>query len=208
MGLDLVTLAEYKAYTGMKSTEEDSQLTALITYCSAFVKNICNRSFIDYVDDAKVSIFKGGDYLCPLETPLISVTSVEYSTDGGATYAALTEYVDWTWDLQTDSIFPLKHFPGTEFHSHFSGMRYNQGPPTFQQRINGYRVTYNGGFDPLPVELKLAVMDLITYYRKHDTAIHSNRSPGSNAIQIQYITKSELPANIQRILSLYEVNYN
>ena len=40
MGLNLVTLAEYKAYAGITSTTSDAQLTTIITGTSNLVKQI------------------------------------------------------------------------------------------------------------------------------------------------------------------------
>jgi hypothetical protein len=74
--------------------------------------------------------------------------------------------------------------------------------------INGYKVTYTAGFETIPEELKLAVMDLITYYIKNDAAIHSSKAPGTNTVQIEYVTTTNLPAHIKRVLDQYAANYN
>jgi len=38
-------------------------------------------------------------------------------------------------------------------------------------------------------------------------SIHANKAPGSNAVQIEYITTSQLPAHIKRILDMYRTDY-
>jgi hypothetical protein len=97
---DLVTKAEYKIYSGISSTTQDAEITALITKVSAFVKTFCRQTFIDYVDEPKVENFNGGgfDTYYLKEYPVISVNSLEYSTDYGQTFTAATVYTDWVYD--------------------------------------------------------------------------------------------------------------
>ena len=60
MGLDLVTLEEYKAYAAINSTNQDAAITAIIPIVSELVKNYCRRTFVDYIDEAKTEVFSGG----------------------------------------------------------------------------------------------------------------------------------------------------
>jgi uncharacterized phiE125 gp8 family phage protein len=192
MASSLVTLTEYKAYAGISSTTQDAQITAIIPKVSALVKTLCRRSFVDYVDDAKVDIFSGGfNNLILSEGPILSIDSVEKSTDYGATYSELSEYVDWTLDYETGTIVSL-----------------SRCVPGFAKYINGYKVTYKAGYEELPADLKTAVLDLVTYYLKNDGSVHSPKAPGSNSVQIEYITKNTLPAHISRILDQYSDNYS
>lgn len=191
MGLDLVTLAEYKAYMGTTSPTNDSNISALITKISSFVKRICVRTFVDYVDDTKVDIFRGGSNLIPSEYPVLSISSIEYSQDYGSTYTTLTEYIDYVFDTELEQIV-------------FIADPYK----TMRPMPNAFKMTFNAGYEELPPDLKLAVFDLITYYIRNDGAIHSNRNPGSNTIQIDYVTNNKLPAHIARVLDLYMADYS
>jgi hypothetical protein len=188
MGIDLVTLAEYKAYVGITSTTSDAIITAIIPKVSALVKNICRRTFVDYVNDSKTEVYSGGDRLYFKETPLLTLGSLEYSSDYGATYTELVEYTDFVLDLENNSIAPI----GAEFY----------------KAINGYKLTYTSGYEELPVDLKLAVLDLVTYYIKNDMAIHSPKAPGTNSVQIEYVVTTNLPAHIKRVLDLYTESYD
>jgi hypothetical protein len=78
----------------------------------------------------------------------------------------------------------------------------------FPFRINGYKIVYTAGFETIPEDLKLAVMDLVTYYIKNDSAVHSSKPTTPNTVQVQYITSTNLPAHIKRVLDLYAANYN
>jgi hypothetical protein len=182
---DLVTLAEYKNYTGITSTNLDTEVKALIPKISAFVKSYCDRTFVDHFDDCKTEVFTGGNpYFLVKEFPINSVDSVEWSQDFGKTYTTLVEFTDYTVDLEYDRIAVINK---TEF-------------PKY---TNGYRVSYTGGYESLPEDLKLAVLDLIEYYLKNDMAIKSQRAVGSNTVQVEYVTTTNLPSHIRRVLDMY-----
>jgi hypothetical protein len=190
MGANLVTLAEYKAYAGITSTNQDAEINAIIPKVSQLVKSFCRRTFVDYVNDSKEEIFSGGwNKLYLKEYPILSITSVESSTDYGATYTELVEFTDYAVDMEDGTIVCMNV---TEF-------------PKY---TNGYKVTYTAGYESLPEDLKLAVLDLVTYYLKNDMSIHSPKAPGTNSVQIEYITTANLPAHIRRVLYLYTASYD
>jgi hypothetical protein len=192
MGLSLVTLAEYKAYAGIASTNQDAEINSIIPKVSELTKSICRRSFIDYVDDAKIEIYSGGNgpKIFLKEYPLISVDSVEFSTDYGQNYTTLEEFVDYVVDLEDSTIQAIGNFY------------------TFNKYINGYKIAYYAGYEALPEDLKIAILDLVTYYLKNDASVHSPKAPGTNSVQIEYITKNQLPSHISRVLELYKASYD
>ena len=188
MAFELITKAEYKAYAGINSTNSDTEIELLIPRVSELVKNYCGRRFLDWVDEAKTEVYSGDvPYFLLRETPVISVLSVEYSSDYGQTYTALTEYTDWI--LDDDKIVPVPPVSG------------------WTKQLRGYRVSYTAGYETVPPDLKLAVLDLVTYYRQNDSAIHSTKAPGTNSVQIEYVSGANLPAHIKRVLDLYVVGY-
>jgi hypothetical protein len=132
-------------------------------------------------------VFDGGyGSIILKETPVVQVLSVQKSTDYGQNYSDLTEFVDWVKD--GDYIVSIN-------------------PRGFEPLINGYSVSYTAGYETVPQDLRLAVLDLVTYYRKNDGAIHSTKAPGTNAVQIEYISTTSLPAHIKRVLDLYAADY-
>ena len=208
MGLPLVTKAEYKAYQGITSTTSDALIDALIPKVSELVKNTCRRTFIDYVDDAKIQYSEGGtDSISLDEFPIIAVSSVEYSTDYGNTYTTLTEFTNYAVSKATDSLRPiLMTTPPLEVYGYTPyGTKTN---PIFPYAINGYKITYNAGYETLPEDLKLAVLDIVAYYVKNDSAVHTHVSGNPNTMQVEYIKNTQFPAHIRRILELYSANYN
>lgn len=187
--MDLITVSEYKLYAGITSTNSDAAIKNLIPKVSNLAKSYCRRTFVDYVEEAKTEVFDGGAYLLLGEYPVLSVSSVEYSADYGKTYTPLVEFTDYFISNSDQVVLPI-------------------GTTSFATVPNGYKVTYNAGYETLPEDLKLAVMDLITYYLRNDMAVKSQRDAGSNTVQIEYITKNTLPSHIARVFDLYLANVN
>lgn len=216
MGLPLVTRAEYKSYAGISSTSMDTAIDLLIPKVSELVKSICRRTFIDYINDVKIEYSEGGTRSIELvETPVTQVVSVEFSGDYGRSYDTLAEYTDYAVSRASNSIRPI----GSAFDLlSFSNSSINVGStppygskntPMFKEAINGYRITYTGGYDAgIPEDLKVAVLDLLSYYLKNDSAVHTHKLAQPNTMQVEYITSTNLPAHIKRILDLYTVSYD
>jgi uncharacterized phiE125 gp8 family phage protein len=192
MATDLVTKAEYKAYAGITSDTQDAIITATIPKVSQLVKTLCRRTFVDYISDAKTEVYSGGrgSKLFLTEYPILSVSGVELSTDYGANYTSLVEYTDYVLDLEDGSIVAV----GID--------------AVFPKYINGYKISYTAGYEVLPEDLKVAVLDLVTYYIKNDGSVHSPKAPGTNTVQIEYITTTNLPAHIKRVLDLYTGSFD
>lgn len=190
MAKDLVTLEEYKAYAGITNPNQDGIISSLIPKVSALVKNICRRTFVDYLDDAKIERFNGGlgSTYYVKEYPILAVSSVQTSNDYGANYTDMVEFTDYAVDPEDHAVVSL-------------------ATDGFAKKVNGYIVTYTAGYEVLPEDLRLAVMDLITYYIRNDMAVHSSKAPGTNTVQIEYVTTTNLPAHIKRILDLYTASY-
>lgn len=191
MATNLITLAEYKAYEGITGTGQDGEITTIIPKVSQLVKNVCRRTFVDWVDDQKIEVYNGGSPVILLqEAPLIQINNFERSENYGQTYTSLVEFTDWTFDHENQQILSLD--------------------PTgvFKKLINGYRVSYTAGYEAIPEDLKLAVLDLVTYYMKNQGSVQSQVAVTTTNAQVQYISESNLPGHIKRVLDLYVMNYN
>lgn len=188
MGANLITKAEYKTYAGITSTNQDAEIDLLIPRVSELVKSYCRRTFVDYYDEVKTEVFDGGfGSLLLKETPVVQVLSVQQSTDYGQNYTELTQYVDWV--QSGDYIICVN-------------------PRGFLPLINGYSVSYSAGYEAVPQDLRLALLDLITYYRKNDASVHNNKTPGGGgSVQLEYIMNTNFPAHIKRVLDLYVADY-
>lgn len=189
MGKNLVTRAEYKAYAGITSPNQDAEIDLLIPKVSQLVKSYCRTSFVDNVDDPKVEQFSGNNYnrYYLKEYPVLQVLDVEVSADYGQTWTSLAEFSDWTYAPDLQAVIRLGG--------------------TWAEKTNGYKITYTCGYEQVPEDLKLAVMDLVTYYRRNDSSVHNSASSGTGNVQIEYLKASSLPAHIRRVLDLYVVDF-
>ena len=193
---NLITKAEYKLYAGISSTNHDAEIDSLIPKVTALVESYCRRKFTYHVDEPKVEVFSGGtDVFYLKEAPVLNVLSVENSQDFGKNYTELAEFDYWVLDENA-----IRYTGRSEGFDNFPKAVW----PKF---IRGYRVTYTAGFEEIPQDLKLAVMDLVKYYSRNDGAVHSNRAPTGTGIQVEYITNTQLPAHIKRVLDQYVVDY-
>ena len=188
MANNLITRAEYKAYANISSTNQDTEIDAIIPKVSQLVKSYCRRTFIDFVDEANTEVFEGGlSRMILKESPVTQVISVQHSTDYGQTYTKLIKFTDW---VQSGDYVVSTNSQG------------------FKASINGYKVSYFAGYETVPEDLKLAVLDLVTYYRKNDASVHNNKSPGGGgSVQLEYIMNTNFPAHIKRVLDLYVADY-
>jgi hypothetical protein len=191
MGTDLITLAEFKAYAGINSTNQDSTINTIIPKVSALVKSYCRTTFKDFITTAKVEVFRSSynGTLQLEELPLKAIGSVEFSEDFGRTYTSLVEFTDYVIDPKAQQ---LELIP--------------EGYKNYN-RVNAFRVSYTAGYDVLPEDLKLGIFDLVSYYLQHDVSVHSPKNVGSNNVQIEYIASAQLPSHIRRVLTLYSASY-
>ncbi len=187
MPTSLVTKAEYKTYSGINSTTFDDKIDILIPEISALVKNYCNRSFVDNFTVPQVEYPRGGTYYLELrDYPVIALT-LSYSNDYGITYTDLVEKTDYVLEYDIGSIQAI-------------------GPNVFPSQIKAFKASYTSGYATVPLDLKQAVFDLITYYLKNDNAVHNPRNPATSSAQVEYIRDTKLPANIARILDFYRTS--
>lgn len=183
MARNLITLADYKLYASINSTDFDDKISSIVTKVSELVKTYCNRLFIDGYDPISsaylpITEYTGRDgHYYPNEFPIQEVISIEYSTDNGATYTTVS---GGAFDRVKEAIYI---------------------PEEGREGINAFKITYTGGYQNTPEDLKLACLDLVEYYYKGEYT--PRKSTNSNTVE--YITTSDLPSHIKRVLDLYRV---
>ena len=189
---DLVTLAEYKEAEGIASPKEDLRLASLVPSVSQLVKTYCGNSIIDYYSTNKVETFNidWGTHIVQLtESPVNTIVSVEKRDSVTESYTTVptTEYY---LDMSTDSVL------------YVTGSTYNDWP----RGAGSVKVTYTAGYSACPSDLKLAVVDLITYYLKDEHK--ERRTLGGASIQNQSTSSVRdsvaFPDHIKRVLDMYK----
>ena len=191
---NLITLEDYKEAEGISTPKDDLKLDAIIPSVSQLVKTYCGTSFVDYYSTDKIEEFSinwNTNLVQLTETPLISITSVQQRDNFAGSYTTVpaTEYYA---DSSVDGIYRV-NTSGTA-----------QSWPTGPASV---KVTYKAGYSTCPADLKLAVIDLITYYHKDE---HKERKVmGGASIQNSASTTQSnnvaFPDHIKRVLDLYKV---
>lgn len=194
---DLVSLSDYKEYKNITSSTRDGKFQAIITQASALVENYCARKFVDYASspgvtewfDAKTEIVQLKHF------PLVQVNSVYTSIDGGITQTALTQddpsYAGFFVDLENAQV--RTQTTGTKFLT------------SYNTPYRSLEINYFAGYedrDALPEDLKLAIMDIVTYYEDQENKPTQTLMGATVENALPYNANS-FPPHIRRILDLY-----
>ena len=191
---DLITLASYKEAEGLSTPKEDLRINALIPSVSQLVKTYCGNSLVDFYSSNNTDTFNidWGTYIVQLtESPVNTIVSVQERQSYSASYVTLTTGAyEYALDTKTDSI-----------------LRTNSGSyQNWARGVDAVKIVYTAGYSAIPDDLKLAVIDLITYYLKDE---HKERRTIQGA-SIQNAASSSqkdnvaFPDHIKRVLDLYK----
>ena len=192
---DLITLEEYKDAENINTTKDDTRLSALIVSVSQLVKTYCANSIIDFYSTNKTETFNidWNSHIVQLtESPIVEVSLVQERDSYQESYTTLTTTAhEYFLDEKTDSIIRTN-----------SGNTYKNWP----RGAGAVKVVYKAGYASTPADLKLAVIDLITYYHKDE---HKQRRTIAGAsIQNETSTSQRnnvaFPDHIKRVLDLYK----
>ena len=191
---DLITLQEYKDAQGLSTPKEDLKISTTIPSVSQLIKTYCGNSFVDFYSAAKTEVLNidWATHIIQLtESPVVAVTSVQERTSYGTAYTTLTTgSYEYFLDVNSDSLFRTT-----------SG-----GYKNWASGVGAVKVVYTAGYSAVPADLKLAVIDLITYYVKDE---HKERrtiqgasiqNPGSSS----QANNVAFPDHIKRVLDLYK----
>lgn len=190
--MNLINLEEYKTYKGIKTTDDDARIIQIISHVSGLVKNFCNREFVDYYSTDKVEYHDSRfSTLYLREVPLVSVTTVEFSEDGGQTYEALVDGENYLIDMSNETITTGS-----------IGLPFSTAALT----TNGMKVTYKGGYSECPEDLKICCFDIVEYYREEEYIPKKVMAGATSDNEVFRLMRSErFPIHIQRVLNLYRM---
>ena len=194
MAKNLITLQEYKDMEGISNPKDDYNLDRLISSVSVLVKTYCANSIVDFYNTDKVETFSvnwATDIVQLTESPLVSVSSIQERDFLSSPYKTLTANVDYYVDDSTDSIFRVN--------STGASKNWTRGP-------GAVKVTYRAGYQAAPLDLKLAVIDLVTYYARDE--YKERRTLAGATLQNPGGTSQDssvaFPDHIKRVLDLYK----
>lgn len=170
---------------GINSDTKDTELTKLIGAVNSFIPSYCNRDFTDYYATNKVEFFDGTlkEYY-PEVFPIISVVSMEYSSLSDGVYdKTLDLYTDYIIDDLNSRIVAL----GDQFI--YTGVPYNS-----------IKLTYKGGYDRVPEDIKLAAVHLVEYYMEDGYVPRKSLAGASIDTVIIPDGTAKLPPHIRIVL--------
>ena len=191
---DLITLQEYKTAEGITQPKDDARLNALIPSVSQLVKTYCGNSFVDFYSSNKTETFTidWGTYIIQLtESPVNAIVSVQERSSYSSSYATLTTGAqEFILNSNTDSIFRTTA----------------SGYKNWATGVESVKVVYTAGYTAIPGDLKLAVLDLITYYLKDEHKLRQSIAGASLQNQGSSTQRDNVgfPDHIKRVLDLYK----
>ena len=150
-GGELLTLTEVKTHLHITDTDNDTELTALITRCRKAVENYCNVSLVNKTVEMIADLCE--EWELP-HGPVIGIAGVQTATS--QTGSAPTAY-------ETQSSWSLSGLDFPKFAP--SGACFSLSG------LGRYKLTYTVGYQVLPADLKLALLNeiLFRYENRGDT---------------------------------------
>lgn len=189
MGAPLVTLEDYKTYKKITKTDADVELQYIIDSVNVLVRTFVGHSIIDYYDTPYVETFnvkQGQSALQLNEWPIREVVSVETREDYDKPYVVM-DPVEYYVDADVDCVY-----------IHGKAAYWTEG-------FGAAKVTYKAGYETVPLDLRMACLDLVHMYAKEEykerrslgNASIDNSSSRANALA------TEWPVHIIRVLDMY-----
>ena len=191
---NLITLQDYKTAQGITQPKDDARLNVLIPSVSQLIKTYCGNSLVDYYSSNKTETFdiNWSTHVVQLtETPVNAIVSVQERANYGSAYTTLTTGAyEYSLDSNTDSI-----------------LRTNEaGYQNWPQGVGTAKIVYTAGYSAVPADLKLAVLDLVTYYLKDEHKLRQSIAGASLQNQGSSTQQNNVgfPDHIKRVLDLYK----
>ena len=191
---DLITLQDYKTAEGISAPKDDARLNVIIPSVSQLVKTYCGNSIVDFFSSNKTETFNinWATYIVQLtESPVNAIVSVKERESYGSSYVTLTTGAqEYFLDSDTDSIFRTT----------------TAGYKNWPRGVGAVEVVYTAGYSAVPADLKLAVLDLVTYYLKDEPKQSQSIAGASiqNASSSSQRDNVAFPDHIKRVLDLYK----
>ena len=90
---NLITLQQYKDFSGIKGVNEDAKINVIVPAISQAVKTYCGTSFVDFYSSDKTEFFDIKDKFTTAvmvdESPLVSVSQVQERQSQSDAYVTL-----------------------------------------------------------------------------------------------------------------------
>ena len=185
----ILTLNQYKKSKNITSNIKDAEIAETIKAANSFISSYCSRNFTEYYAVDKTEYFNGVEApeIYPEVFPIVSITTLKTSTDGGSTYpTTLVEFTDYIVDDRNSRILStLDNFVESTI------------------GVNSVELVYKAGYEKVPEDLLLATTHLVEYYLEEQYTPKKAFSGVTVENIIVADDKARLPAHIRRVLDHY-----
>ncbi len=188
---DLITLEDYKTYKGLGKTDQDDKINLLIKSVSSLIKAYVGHGIVDNWDTPLVET-----YTLPYDTSTLYLNSYP-----------INEIISVTEDVggYVGGLDSTIHYP-VEFNIGFS---FDPGGGKLV-RIGGnwarnITVTYTAGYAEVPEGVKLAAIELVSYYLNEEWK--PTRTAGGTSIAGPAPEVGGIPKHITPLLEYYKEIY-
>lgn len=181
----LTTLANVKALKGITATDQDAEITRLITAAGEYVARYCRRTFEQDAALVEYTSAKSGQTTLLLDRPPINSIASIYD-DPLRAYGATTLIAAANYVIE-NAAAGLVRLDGV----------------SFAEGVNNVKVTYSGGYATIPEGLEEAVIELVWLARdkgQYQILGQSAKSIGDGKITL---LDNNWPAHLAPILDLY-----
>jgi hypothetical protein len=197
----LISIAEYKVWSGITGAAQDALLTVLVDAVSMEVRRWCDRNITDgFESKARTERYDGNDdqFLQLMEWPVTSVATVKvYAADGTSETIESTSYrVNGDSGVLSRIDPVLGRFPVTAFGTVQATFSVQ---PWFDRGFDNWEVTYTGGYATIPADLKMAcyrLTDLAYTARGRNFAIQSESLGGYSYTNANPKATTEIKASL------------
>lgn len=151
---DIITLEEYKTYKGIGKVDQDEKISFVIKSVSDLIKAYCGQSIVDNWETPiveEITIPYDTNLLYLNAYPIRDIVSVEEVTGGWI--AGLDSTVHYPAIFNSDYVFNSS-----------SGLLTRLG----RNWSRTVKVTYRAGYQVVPTQLKMAAIELVSYYLNED----------------------------------------
>lgn len=158
----LTTLTKAKTHLGVSGTDDDVLLERIINAVTDYIEGECGRRFKETVYTQE--LYDGDDFgrwLFLKNFPVIELTKIEHTTNGGET---------WKEDIEGRDFEKYENDGAIYFYTKYSGKR-------------NYRITYRAGYTTIPYDLEMLCIRLVArLYEKRRSEGKKSESLGPASI--------------------------
>jgi hypothetical protein len=188
---ELITLDEYKLYKGKAKTDDDDKINMIIPAVSSLIKAYVGHGIIDNWDTPLVE-----EYTLPYDSTLLYLNGYPVRE-----IVSVTEAVGgYVGGLDSTIHYPVIFNTGFTYDG-ASGRLTRIGGNWARKVI----VTYKTGYATVPEQIKLAAIELVSYYLNEEWK--PTRASGGTSIVGPEEHVGGMPLHIAKLLDHYKVIY-